>query len=66
LGFPNVTRHQQDIGARGQVWEQTAFLDDVTNPAPKKVDIIGVDWLSAEVDPAGVRFDQTNDQPEQS
>ena len=62
LGFSNMTSHQKDIGARGQMREKAAFLDDVTNPTAKGVDVIGRHRFAVERDRTGSRFDQTNDQ----
>ena len=46
--------------------EQAALLNDVTNPAAEGVDIIGRDPFAVELDRAGIRLDQANDQTQQS
>ena len=61
-----MSRHEQDVGARGQVRKQAAFLDHVTNAATQRVDVVTRDLRAVEVDHPGIRFNQANDQPQQS
>ena len=60
--FPDVAPLQRDIGARGQVREQAAVLNDVADAAPKFHDRSGCDRLAVELDCAAIRFDQADDQ----
>ena len=66
LRLTNVACHQENVCARGEMRKKTALLDYVANPASQNVDVIGRNRFAVELDRAGVRLDQTNDQPEQS
>ena len=63
--FSEMSRHQKNVRARGQMRKQTAFLNDVTDSAAQHVDLVRRDRSAVEFDCAGVRFDQANDEAQQ-
>src|SRR5438477_12525458 len=62
LGAVKMTRHEQDISARGQMWKESAILNHVTGAMTNDVDLIGAKLGSIELDFATIRSEQTNDQ----
>ena len=52
-----MTRHEQNVSSRGEMREQAAFLDHVTNAAAKLSMLSGVERRSIEFDFAAVRFE---------
>src|SRR5712691_7975115 len=46
--------------------KETAFLNDVTDPASQHVDVVRCDFGAAESDGAGIGFDEPDNQAQQS
>ena len=57
-----MTREQYHVAARGEVREETAFLDDVPDPVTQSRDVLLVSNLSIDRDRAGVGLQQADDQ----
>src|SRR5437867_2818194 len=60
-----MPRHQQYICARRQMRKQTAFLDYVTDSATQGFDVILRYLRAIEANGAAIRFNQTNDEPQE-
>jgi hypothetical protein len=65
VGAAEMTRHQQNIPARGQMGKEPAFLNHVTDPTPDDVDSVSAKLRPIELNFAAVRLDQADDQTEQ-
>src|SRR5438874_8957138 len=60
-----MTRHEQDVSARGQMRKQAAFLNDVTDAASNHTNFVSVKLRSIESNFAAIRFQQADDETEQ-
>src|SRR5437764_13681909 len=60
-----MTRHEQDVSARGQMRKQAAFLNDVTDTVSNHIDFVSVKLRSIESNFAAIRFQQADDETEQ-
>ena len=60
-----MARHQEDIRARGQMREETAFLNDVADPSADGRCGISVNFPAVENHLAAVGFQKPDDQPKQ-
>ena len=60
-----MARHQQNISPRAEMWKEPAFLNHVTDTPSDDVDPVGAKLGSIELDFAGIRLDQTDDQTQQ-
>src|SRR2546423_11099966 len=60
-----MSGHEEDVLARGQMREEAAVLDDVTDAAAKLGNICRSDRGAVEADRARVRIQEANDESEE-
>jgi len=60
-----MARHQEDVGARGQMRKEAALLNDVTDPAAQHIYTNGRNRRAVESDCARIGCDQPDDESQQ-